>query len=61
MLIIAAAEDLYCCLHKDFWRIVMSEKSLQLFGNVCTSCITVALVVMAAVSAATLLWVMYLQ
>lgn len=39
----------------------MSEKSLQLFGNICTSCVTAALVVMAAVSAATLLWVMYLQ
>ncbi|EGW53730.1 hypothetical protein Ga0076813_16457 [endosymbiont of Ridgeia piscesae] len=38
----------------------MSEKSAHLFSNICTSCMTAALIAVAAVTGATLLWVMML-
>lgn len=39
----------------------MTSKTGQLFGNICISCVVIALVVIAVVSAATLLWVGYVQ
>lgn len=38
----------------------MTTKTGQIFGNICISCVVIALVIIAVVTAATLLWVGYL-
>lgn len=39
----------------------MSEKSLDVLGNICTTCVVAGLSVLAVATGATLLWVAYLQ
>jgi len=40
---------------------VMSTKNLQIIGNLCKSCILAGFILMAVVTASTLMWVAYLQ